>query len=160
MRYFSWLCAVAMLSVFVAAGSLRANQEEIDVDDLPAAVVESVAKKFPRSEYNEAIKETNEDETLYEVGLVYRDYQYYVLLTSAGEILEIDKEIDGDELPNLVLALLAKDYEGVEAASVEEITVNGKVTFGVMLKIGEKKRLFLEFEADAKILDREEYEVE
>ena len=138
MRALFWMLAVASLALVSLTASARADEEAIPVKELPRAVRQAIEKKFPRAEIEEASKETEDGKTVYEVTLeVDEDQDVDVSLTADGKILEIEREIAFDKLPEAVRKTIARKYPGAEIEKVEAISSgdDGEETYEVLLEI-------------------------
>ncbi len=138
MRVLFWMLAVASLALVSLTASARADEETIPVKELPRAVRQAIEKKFPRAEIEEASKETEDGKTVYEVTLeVDEDQDVDVSLTADGKILEIEREIAFDKLPEAVRKTIARKYPGAEIEKVEAISSgdDGEETYEVLLEI-------------------------
>jgi hypothetical protein len=105
------------------AGAAQADEEKIDFDELPKAVIKAIKAKFPRAEIKEAVEEEGEDgATTYEVSLEFKGHAYDVALKPNGTIVEVEKEIEIDELPKAVTAALAAKHPEAKIEKAELVT--------------------------------------
>lgn len=114
------LCLVAL------SGATRAEEEKIAFEKLPKAVIKTVKAKFPKAEIKEATEEEgDDDETTYEVSLVFKGHAVDVTLKPNGTIVEVEKEIESDELPKAVKQALAARHPEAKIEKVEMVTKGG-----------------------------------
>ncbi len=74
------------------------DEEEIAVEDLPEAVVNAVRKRFPNATIEEAERETEHGQVIYDVEVEDSDGAEYELeVTADGRILEIERDDDDDD---------------------------------------------------------------
>ena len=110
MRSLSVSVGAAILSGLIVAGAwARADEQKIPLDQVPKAVMDTVKAKFPAAEFKEAVKETADGKTSYEVSLTVKNAKVDVILTSEGKITAVEKviteaDLRGAELRNVDLA--------------------------------------------------------
>ena len=124
-------------SVFRSCSTdLRADEEKIAFEKLPAAVKKTIKRKFPKAEIEGASKEVEDGTTTYEVELEIKDRSVDVALKADGTILEIEREVPVDELPKAVKKALAARYPKAKIEKVEEIVKgeDGPVHYEVAIK--------------------------
>lgn len=148
---------LAILGFSTAAVAVRAEEEKIAPDKVPAAVLKAVKEKFPKAEIKKAEKETEDGKTTFEIGLVDGKHKIDVALKEDGTILEIEKEIPAADLPKPVADALKAKYPKAKVAKAEEITKGKKKSFEVHLK-DDDKSLEAVLDPSGKILKEEEGE--
>jgi hypothetical protein len=126
---------IAFVGLSILVVPARADEEKIPVDKLPAGVRKAVKSKFPKAEIENASKEVDDGETIYEVELEIKDRSVDVTLKADGTILEIEREIPFDEVPKAVKKALAARYPKAKIEKVEEVTKgeNGQVRYEVAI---------------------------
>ncbi len=134
MRATFWMTAVAALALWGMTDRARADEETIPVNELPKAVRKAVEKRFPKAEIEQASRETEDGKTIYEVTLeVEEDRDVDVSLSAEGKILEIEREVEFEDLPEPVRKTLAKKYPSAEIEKVEAISSDEGETYEVLL---------------------------
>lgn len=113
---------VSVLGLAVVMMPARADEEKVSVDKLPAAVKKALKRKFPKAEIEKATKEVEDGNTVYEVELEIKDRSVDVSLKADGTILEIEREVPADELPEAVRKKLAASYPKAKIEKAEEVT--------------------------------------
>src|ERR1700736_6594803 len=107
-----WMGVVILVA---AAPAARADDEDkVDLDKLPKAVVDAVKARFPDAELKGASKETEDGKTFFEVEIVNKKVELDVELTTDGDITEIEKDIDVKDLPKAVSKALEEKYPKAE----------------------------------------------
>ncbi|HVC96439.1 MAG TPA: PepSY-like domain-containing protein [Pirellulales bacterium] len=124
--------AFAFLSL---ASTLVGMEEEIPLDKLPKAVANAIVAKFPGAKLEEAVKETEDDTTVYEVELKQKEQEYVVSVTPEGKITEVEREIAVKDLPKAVTGALAKKYPHARLGEAEEANADGKTTYEIVVSI-------------------------
>jgi hypothetical protein len=113
---------VSVLGLAVVMMPARADEEKVSVDKLPAAVKKALKRKFPKAEIEKATKEVEDGNTVYEVELEIKDRSVDVSLKADGTILEIEREVPANELPEAVRKKLAARYPKAKIEKAEEVT--------------------------------------
>ncbi len=93
----SAMVAVVATGIVLLSGPGPAVAEEIAVGDLPDAVVNAINERFADARIQEAEREVEDGEVIYEVEVVSGGTEYDVEVTAAGQILEVEAEDDDDE---------------------------------------------------------------
>lgn len=89
--------AVLATTLLCGAGPALAEEEEIAVADLPEAVVNAINERFPGATLEEAEREVERGQVIYDVEVEAADgTEYEVEVTGDGRILEIERD-DEDE---------------------------------------------------------------
>lgn len=154
MRSFTRMAMAALVASFVVT-SARADDEDVAIDKIPAAILKTVKAKFPTAKINKASKEVEEGKTVYELEMTDGGKSLDVNFTPEGKILVIEREIAVEKLPKVVSAAVAKKYPKGKITKAEEVTEGDEVSYEVMVKVGDKVRA-LEVEADGDIESDEE----
>jgi hypothetical protein len=126
-----------------------AGEEKVPLDKLPRAVVEAVKKRFPKAELVEAVRETEDGKTEYEVTVKDGGTKIDVTLTPEGTITLLEKEIAARDLPKGVADAIEAKYPKATLKTIEEIVrvKDGKETldyYEVLLTTADKKTLEVE----------------
>ena len=111
---------VAVLGVAVLFTSLRADEEKVPLDKVPAAIKEAVKKKFPDAELISAEKDTTDGKTTYEIVTKNKGQKIDVLLTPEGQITGLEKEIKSSDLPKVVAEAIEVKYPKSELSKTAE----------------------------------------
>ncbi|WP_406697882.1 PepSY-like domain-containing protein [Singulisphaera sp. Ch08] len=134
-RFARWTALSGLVGTLVLGAAAGADEENIPVDKLPAAVLKAAKAKFPKAKIEEAAKEVEDGVTTYEVSLKVEGHGIDLTLKPDGTIVEIEKEIAADTLPEAVKATLAAKYPNEKIKKAEEITQgeNGPISYEVDL---------------------------
>jgi len=158
MRYALALSTMIAFSLVAANSPASGKEEEIPLDQVPKVVVDAVKARFPGAKLTDAVKESENGKTTYEVELEYKDQEYTVSATADGKITEIEREIEIDDLPKAVVDAIKKKYPGAEMEGAEEITVDDKTTYEVVIETADEKDVEVTVDASGKIVKEEEVE--
>jgi uncharacterized membrane protein YkoI len=149
-RFFAGLGTAAFVVAFWLSPA-GAAEEKIAIDKLPKAVVDAVKAKYPGAELTGAEKDVTDGKTIYEVNLKHKGAKYDISLSPDGKIVEIEKTIDAKDLPAAVTKALDQKYPKAKIELAEELTVDGKVKYEVVIVTAEKKKLEVVLEPSGKI---------
>jgi Putative beta-lactamase-inhibitor-like, PepSY-like len=124
----------------------RADEEKIPLDKLPPAVRKAVKTLFPKGEIEEAVKEVEGGETIYEIEVADDDNEIVVSVKADGTILEVEKELDTTDLPGFIVKAIEAKYPGSEIETAAEVTAKGKIFYEFLVeqKSGDLVEIVLE----------------
>ena len=149
------MIGLAVVVMVTASGIVRAD-DNVPVEKLPKAVVDTLKKRFPKGELTKASKSGEGDKTTYEVSVKEGTLKADVDLTAAGAITGMEKQIAEADLPKVIAAAVkAKQPKGTVKTCEEVIAVkDGKEVleyYEVVVETPDKKTVELEIEKDGKV---------
>jgi uncharacterized membrane protein YkoI len=147
-----------ILGMCVLATAARADEEKIELDKLPKAVIDAVKKKFPDAELKSAEKEKEGGKEVFEVVIKNKDQNLEVIVSPEGKILAVEKEIAVKDLPKAVTEAVDAKYPKSSIKKAEEVTKDDKVTYEVLIETADKKKLEVELDPKGKFVEREKKE--
>jgi hypothetical protein len=150
---------VVAFGVLVAVASARGDEseEKVPLSQVPKVVMDAVKAKFPAAEFKEAVKETEDGKTFFELSLkLTGDVTCDVLVTPDGKIVEIEKSIDAKDLPAPVAATLKEKYPGAKMKRTEEVTKGTEVVYEAILVTADQKTLEVVLDKTGTIKEVEE----
>jgi uncharacterized membrane protein YkoI len=155
--YFGWFGAFALVGLISVLAVARADDEEkIDLDKVPKAVMDAVKAKFPDAKLTGASKEKEDGKIIFEVAFTFKDHKYEVECLEDGSFVAIDKQLDAKELPKEVAKALEDKYPKATYKVIEEVTKKDKIVYyEVELTTADKKEVEVEVAPDGKILNEE-----
>ena len=122
-----------LMMAFVAVATLQGvSAQDIKKGEVPEIVREAFAKAYPKITVVDWEKEGNDYEASFEEGKV----EISVVIDAKGNIVEVEKEIEKEDLPKAVKSAVAG--KNVKEAAI--ITKNGKTFYEV--EIGGKDLFF------------------
>jgi uncharacterized membrane protein YkoI len=155
-RFAGGLIAVAALGLVAALAAVRADEEKIDLEKVPKAVLDAVKKKFPDAKLTGASKETEGGKTAYEIEFTFKDHKYEAALTEDGKFIDIDKVIDAKELPQEILKALEEKYPKAKYDVIEEVTKDDKIAeYEVELTTADGKKIEVVLDTKGKVTKEE-----
>ena len=146
---------LAAAAALAAARPAAADEEKVPLDKVPRAVLDAVKDKYPDAELVGAERETEKGKTHYEIALKHKGSKLEVILTPEGKVVAVEKTIPAAALPRAVAEALKTKFPGTEIKGAEEITRDGKVTYEVQLKDGDRKREVV-FDPSGKVVEEED----
>lgn len=137
--------------------SVRADEEKVPLDKLPAKIKEAVKAKFPDAEIVAASKEKEDGVVLYEVNIKNKKQTIEVTATEDGKIVEVEYEITSADLPKAVTDALDKKYGKSKFHKAEDIVKGDKKYYEVLIEHADgKKKTEVQIDKDGKILLEED----
>lgn len=151
--------SAALLGLVVAPSSAPADEKKIEISELPKAVVKAAKKAFPEAKIVGAAKETEDGETIYEVMMKLDGKSIDLAIDDEGEIEEIEKEIEVEDLPRAVIKAARRQFPDGKIAKVEEVSdEDDKVVYELAIETKGGKTAEVVFSPNGKILDDEDEE--
>jgi uncharacterized membrane protein YkoI len=161
MRIARWIMPAACLGLLGAATATLADEKKIEISELPKAVVKAAKKAFPEAQIVGAAKETEDGETIYEVMMKLDGKSIDLAIDDEGEIEEIEKEIEVEDLPRAVIKAVRKKFPGSEIEKVEEVSdEDDKVVYELAIETKGGKTIEVVMSPNGKFLDDEDEEDE
>jgi hypothetical protein len=144
--------------VFDKEGNIVLTETEINTSELPAAVIQYLANNYSTVDIEEAEKIESSEGLRYEVVIEIDDDEAELIFDGQGNFIELeqdeddageeddDDESDGDdenereinpeELPQVIKDAIAQKYAGAELLEADEITQkDGSLTYDVEIKV-------------------------
>jgi Putative beta-lactamase-inhibitor-like, PepSY-like len=149
------LIGCALLGLVMILPSVRADDEKVPLDKVPAQIMTAVKGRFPGSTLTSVTKEKANNEVVFDVELKHEGRKYEMDIKENGTILEIEKQVDQKDLPAVVAKALEDKYP---KATIEEIMEVNKVTgkeekpdhYEITITTADKKKLEVEVSLDGK----------
>ncbi|HUI57126.1 MAG TPA: hypothetical protein VLY04_19255 [Bryobacteraceae bacterium] len=110
------------LSVAALASSATAQEKKVAMKDLPPAVQKTVQEQIKGAVLKGLSMETEKGKTNYEVETVVNGKHRDLLVDPAGNLTEIEQEVDLDGIPAAARAAIQKKIVGGKLTMVESVT--------------------------------------
>jgi uncharacterized membrane protein YkoI len=141
------------------SAAFAADEEKIDLEKVPKAVMDAVKAKFPDAKLTGAARETEGGKTIFEVAFTFKGHKYEVECSPDGKFVAIDKQIEAKDLPKAVAKALEEKYPQAKYKIIEEVTKNDKIAeYEVELTTADKKSVEVVLDPSGKILKEEKKE--
>jgi hypothetical protein len=152
------MLSLAVVSVFAVGQVARAADEpaEIPVAKLPKLVTKILEVKYPAAELTTATKEVEGEESIFNVVLKYKNFEYEVTITAQGEILETAKILTEKNLPAAVMEALHGKYPNSKVKEAVDVREPGQEiphTFHVEIETAQSTTVELILDPKGKVLN-------
>ncbi|HTH56517.1 MAG TPA: PepSY-like domain-containing protein [Cyclobacteriaceae bacterium] len=124
--------------------------QKLKGDELPSAVKTAFKKKYPNVKNVKWEKEGD----AFEASFNFQKEEVSALFDAAGNVKEVETEIEKTALPIAVKNLLTKDYAGYKVREAARIVAESVTTYEAEVKKG-KESFDLIFSEDGKLLKKE-----
>lgn len=161
MTRFATRWGLGLLVAAAAAGSAHADEQKVELKDVPPAVQAAVKARFPKGTMSEASKEEEKGKTVYEVEVKDGDAEYDVAASADGKILEVEKEVEIAALPKAITAAVEAKYPGATIKEAEALLIPDKAgstdteSYELAVTLSTKKTRELKVSPEGKILEDE-----
>ena len=108
--------------ILVSGINLFAQEKKIDKKDVPANVMATFQKAYPKAEVKGTNIETEHGKKYYEIESMEETKHIDLLITSAGKITEIEETISADQIPGSVMKTLGAKFKGLRVEKAEKVT--------------------------------------
>lgn len=130
---------VLTLSGLLLAASfstLRAAETKIEMKDLPAPVQKAVQEQTKGANSRGFTKEVENGKTEYEAELTVSGHGKDISFDAAGNVVDVEEEVNLETLPPAARAAIQKAAEGGELRKVEAVTEHGKSFYEASIRKG------------------------
>src|SRR5260370_22582744 len=118
---------LALLLITAGAQSGGTKEEKITADKLPKKVMDAVKSWFPEPKFTSLTKETTDGKVVYDLEFKYKDRKYEMDIKEDGTVLEIEKEVAVNDLPQAASNALKAKYAKSKIKEAMEVNlVSGK----------------------------------
>jgi len=123
------LAKMAVLAALALATSVPsfAREQRVKIDDLPAAVKQTVLEVSKGVKLRELTREVENGETFYEAELDVNGRTRDVIMDASGTVVLIEEEVDWNLVPAAVRATIETAAQGRKILFVETLTRNDKI---------------------------------
>ncbi len=140
---------VLIICLTFVLGVSAMNQKD---EKIPAATKTGFAAKFPTAQ---KVKWSIEKPGEFEAEFILNSVETSALVDAKGTLLETETEINAKELPQVIKAILAKDFTQYKFDEIEKVTdAKGIISFEMEAAKG-KDKLEISFDASGKLLKKE-----
>ena len=106
------LAVAGSLAVFGFVSGVRAEEAEIELDQVPKAVMEAAKVKFPGAKIKEASKETEGGKTVFELEMTHEERNMDVTFQEDGTLVLVETQVPEKDVPSAVLTAVKDKYPG------------------------------------------------
>jgi hypothetical protein len=122
------MTTMVLYGTAIALAGASVPQEKVPIDKVPKEVVAAVKAKFPKADLKGASKEKDNGKDVYEIDIVVDKQAMHAMVTAAGKLYEIHREIDAKTVPDKAANAVKSKYPKARWEGVEEIAdADGKI---------------------------------
>jgi uncharacterized membrane protein YkoI len=164
-RISGWVTAAGLVGLFGLGSSVRAQETEIKLDQVPKAVMAAAKAKFPGVRIREASKETEEGKTLFELEMTYENRNVDATFQEDGTVVEVETSLRENEVPAAATRAVKDKYPGAKIKLVESVKKGPELKnepdyYEFHLTLSDKKSAEVQVDARGKIMNTEKKEKE
>ena len=130
---------IAAAFILMANINLFAQDKKITEKEVPAAVLNSFHKAYPKAEIKGTSIEKENGHSYYEIESVEGTKHIDLLITHSGKITEVEETIRENELPAPVMKTLKAKFKELKINKAEKVTNGKKVTYELSIESNKKE---------------------
>ncbi len=115
-----------------------AQDKKIDMNKVPAKVLASFHKAYPKAQIKGTSIEIENGHSYYEIESVEGTHHIDLLLTQSGKITEVEKTIADSEIPIPVMKTLIAKFKGLKINKAEKVISGKKITYELSIESNKK----------------------
>ncbi len=136
-KVFGIIPLIAAILLFATALNF-AQDKKITLNKVPAKVLASFHKAYPKAKIKGTSIEKENGHSYYEIESVEGMQHIDLLLTHSGKITEVEETIPESSLPNPVMKTLKAKFKGLKINKAERVTSGKKVTYELSIESNKK----------------------
>ena len=146
------------LFLFIGAGQVQAQEEAVQLDKIPKAVMDALLAKFPKAKIDKCTKAKEGNDIVYDIEFKQEGRKCEADIKENGTYINYEKAIETKDLPKAVRDAIEKRYpKGTMKEIMEETEVKGKEekisAYEVVLETADKKEVEVRVSPKGKILE-------
>ena len=114
--------SLVVATILVAGISLFAQEKKINTKDVPANVMTTFQKAYPKAVVKGTSIETEHGKKFYEIESMEGTKHIDLLITKSGVITEVEETIPVDQLPSNVMKTLEAKFKGLKIEKAEKVS--------------------------------------
>ena len=146
---------LAAMLLFAGISGAAAQEKKLKTKDVPASVMSTFKKDFPKAKIQGASTEKEKGTVFYEIesmdGKTRRDLRY----SADGKMVEMEETVPASALPEGVMTALHEGYPKSVIERAERVMRDSVVTYELLIKVGGKKKE-VAYDAAGGIVDNKE----
>ncbi len=135
---FSKFFLLTIILILTASFSF-AQDQKVDLKKVPAKVLESFHKAYPKADIKGTSIEKENGHSYYEIESMQGTKHIDVLITHSGKITEVEETIPENELPAPVMKTLKGKFKDLKINKAERVTSGKKVTYELSIESNKKE---------------------
>lgn len=133
-------------------GNVLKHHQDLYVSEIPKVVLETIQKKAPFFDVDDADKITENGKTTYEINFEIDDKDHDFWINEKGKLLKYEKELKKSEIPEPIWSYIKK-YGKLDVEHIEYSEENGRGVYWIDGDINDKEHDFY-FTEKAKLISR------
>ncbi|MCI0376269.1 MAG: PepSY-like domain-containing protein [Gemmataceae bacterium] len=153
---------LAVLAGLILAAPVAQAQEKgkLDLDKIPAKVMDALKARFPKPDIHKWTKETMDGKDFYDIEFKVKGQKHEADIRDDGTFINFEKEIKAKDLPKAVAKAVEAKFPKATLKEIMEITeVKGKAEklegYEVVLQTADNRMIELTLAPDGKIVAEE-----
>jgi hypothetical protein len=127
-RGMRFMTVAGFLAVLGLASGTRAQEEQIPLNRVPKAVMDSARAKFPGAQIKAASEETEDGKPpVFALNMKHQRHNVDVTFEVDGTLVLVETDLPAKELPKVVLRAVAYRYPGASLRGAESVTKGPEV---------------------------------
>jgi Putative beta-lactamase-inhibitor-like, PepSY-like len=158
MRQSLVLLGASAFLFFAGTANVRAQEEVVPQDKIPAAVMKALLAKFPKAKIDKCTKAKEGDDVVYDIEFKQEGRKCEADIKENGTYINYEMAIEAKDLPSVVRDAIDKKYPKATLKDImEEKEVHGKdeklSAYEVVLVTADKQEVEVRLSPDGKILE-------
>jgi Putative beta-lactamase-inhibitor-like, PepSY-like len=147
-----------VLTLLVATGQLRAQEEAVPPDKIPKKVMEALLSKFPKAKIDKCTKAKEGNDIVYDIEFKEEGRKCEADIKENGVYINYEKAIEAKDLPKAVADAIQKKYpKSTMKEIMQETEVNGSEeklsAYEVVIVTADQREVELRLSPQGKILE-------
>jgi uncharacterized membrane protein YkoI len=132
-------------------GKIVKHEQDLYVSEIPKVVLETIQKKVPFFDVEDADKITENGKTTFEINFEIDGKDHDFWIDEKGILLKYEKELKRNEIPELIWSHITTNFGNLDLDNAELKEENGKVIYHLRGEINDMDHEFI-FTEKAKII--------
>lgn len=132
-------------------GKIVKHEQDLYVSEIPKVVLETIQKKVPFFDVEDADKITENGKTTFEINFEIDGKDHDFWIDEKGILLKYEKELKRNEIPELIWSNITTNFGNLDIDNAELKEENGKVIYHLRGEINDMDHEFM-FTEKAKII--------
>jgi hypothetical protein len=129
--------------------------EDVEMSDLPQAVRQTIQRELKGMEIDDLERDKDDGKIVYELEAENNDREIRLKIAQDGTLLEKEEQLDDNDLPEVILAVVKKCIGDIDIDDVEKRYRHGRKTYYKVEGENDKFEVDLEIAEDGTILCKE-----
>ncbi len=132
-------------------GKIVKHEQDLYVSEIPKVVMETIKKKVPFFDVEDADKIIENGKTTFEINFEIEDKDHDFWIDEKGKLLKYEKELKRNEIPAVILTTINEKYQGYEIGDAELNEDSTAALYDIKLRKS-KEKVTLTFNKNGEIV--------